>query len=94
MSSYDDGDSAFPWLIKYSDDNIYSQPGMTLRDWFAGLAMQQMIAGPGAQVVADRDQRYDETNFAQIVADNAYNFADAMIAEKRVAILRHDHDNA
>jgi len=54
-----------------------------LKDWYAGLAMQQMCAGPGGRMVADRDERYDETNWAQIVANNAYDMAEAMMAERK-----------
>lgn len=50
-----------------------------LRDWFAGLAMQAAFAGPGARMVADRDERYDETNWCDVVASNAYVMADAML---------------
>ena len=56
--------------------------GMTLRDWFAGIAMQTIYGGTGAQQVADRDLRYDETNWAEIVASNAYAMADAMLKER------------
>lgn len=40
-----------------------------------------MCAGAGARMVADRDKRYDEQagNWAEIVAANAYEFADAML---------------
>lgn len=56
-----------------------------LKDWYAGLAMQQMCAGPGGRMVADRDQRYSEEkgNWAEIVADNAYNMAEAMMVERK-----------
>lgn len=69
-------------------DRLYIQAsaraasGMTLRDYFAAKAMQACFAGEGARVVADRDQRYDETNWAQVVAANAYEMADAMLAER------------
>lgn len=69
------GGPAFPIRI---DDNTVCF-GMLLRDYFAGLAMQSMFAGPGAQVVADRDERYDESNWAEVVALNAYEMADAML---------------
>lgn len=55
---------------------------MSLRDWFAGLAMQSMCAGPGAKMLAERDELYDETNFAERLADNAYGFADAMLKRR------------
>lgn len=53
-----------------------------LRDHFAGLAMQSIFAGEGARMVADRDERYNETNWAQVVAANAYEMADAMLAHR------------
>lgn len=53
-----------------------------LRDKFAGLAMQAIYAGTGAQQVADRDQRYNETNWSEVVASNAYEMADAMLRER------------
>lgn len=50
-----------------------SSPGMTLRDWFAGQALRSLF----------RFNRYREliTDPAQ-AANNAYAFADAMLAER------------
>jgi hypothetical protein len=44
---------------------------MSHRDWLAGMAMQSIF----------RDLRYEETNWAEIVAKNAYDMADAMIRQ-------------
>jgi len=44
-------------------------PGITRRDWLAGLAMQSLIT-----------LRYKDVG-PQLTCENAYNFADAMIAE-------------
>jgi hypothetical protein len=60
-----------------------SNDKISLLDYFAAKAMQAMCAGEGARMLADRDERYDETNWAQIVADNSYNFAEAMILERQ-----------
>ncbi|WP_278984586.1 hypothetical protein [Sphingobium yanoikuyae] len=68
---------AFPFE---SQTTIY--PGMMLRDYFAAKAMAAAFAGPGARMIADRDDRYDETNWAQVVAANAYEMADAMLAHR------------
>jgi hypothetical protein len=57
-------------------------PDVTLRDYFAGLIMREIYAGPSARMVADRDLRYDETNWADIVASNAYEMADAMMRHR------------
>lgn len=71
------GGPAFPISIPGYGDNGCS--GMSLRDWFAGLAMQSIYGGVGARDVADRDGRYDETNWSEVVAANAYEMADAML---------------
>lgn len=75
-----DGGPAFPVPDAYDDD----ADGMTLRDYFAAKAMLAIFAGPGARTVADRDSRYSETkgNWAQVVALNAYEMADAMLLER------------
>lgn len=64
-------------------DGAWSQEGMSLRDYFAAKAMQAAFSGAGARMVADRDSRYDETNWAQVVALNAYEMADAMLAQRQ-----------
>jgi hypothetical protein len=69
-----DGGTAFP-----SVESPPEYEGMRLRDYFAAKAMQAMCAGDGARQVADRDERYDETNWSFIVATNAYEMADAML---------------
>lgn len=70
-------------------DNPYAFPrqstpfdrdsGMTLRDWFAGQAFGELI-----QLVAkgSLDVEGDETN-GQVVARSAYQFADAMLTERK-----------
>lgn len=52
------------------DDYVYPRgnaPGIELRDWFAGMAMQGFLAGRSGWVDYDR------------VALEAYAYADAMI---------------
>jgi hypothetical protein len=71
------GGPAFPISIPGVGDNGCG--GMSLRDWFATYAMQAIYGGEGARIVADRDSRYDETNWAEVVALNAYEMADAML---------------
>ena len=82
---YDDGGPAFPAVVLDPEKHPYSYvvPGMPWLDYVAVAAMKQMIVGPGAQTVADRDENYDETNWKEVVASNAYDFAEAMLAEKR-----------
>ena len=42
MSIPDDGGSAFPFAEATTDFSV--SPGMTLRDWFAGQALQGLLA--------------------------------------------------
>ena len=46
----------------------YCTPGMSLRDWFAGQALAGMLA--------------NEHLYCQPAADDAYKFADAMLAAR------------
>lgn len=76
-----DGGPAFPVHIQSLDDlsgqgrdedmEVVSQcqhPGMSLRDWFAGMALQGILSA--------------NYNVDQTVAREAYASADAMIAER------------
>ncbi len=49
--------------------------GMDLRDWFAGMALQGLCAFPGQL----RDSRRPD---AKLHARMAYEYADAMLAER------------
>lgn len=87
MSNRNNGGPAFPVDdlqiagIGPSSLNVGGAPawaGMSLRDWFAGLALQGMLANTDAE-----DERAHRTgSLAPVVAENAYQFADAMIAER------------
>lgn len=71
-----DGGPAFPRTREGS--------GMSLRDWFAGIALQGMAGNP-AFLVAAREEAKEEpvTDTVRICAQGAYEFADAMIAERK-----------
>ncbi len=70
--SLDDGGSAFPHSHEKLDHPKWSvSSGMTLRDWFAGMALQPYLAKiPPAAT-------YDD------VAERAYRVADAMLKARR-----------
>jgi hypothetical protein len=53
----------------------YAESGMTLRDWFAAMALQGMLSGKPAPYGVMLSEHPN-------VADTAYKFADAMIAER------------
>lgn len=65
----DDGGSAFP-DIRNAIDWKY-QPGMTLRDYFAGMALQGIIA------------HVDKSVTVEVISDYAYYQADAMIERRK-----------
>lgn len=64
----DDGGPAFP--TESRDEFIH---GMSLRDWFAGLALQSIYP-----VVTERD-RHQRTGMVK----EAYDIADAMLEERK-----------
>jgi hypothetical protein len=77
MSTKNDGGPAFPEVqtdLRMANSQWYgntrSVGGMSLRDWFAGMALQGYIADNGS-------------NFRrEALAKDAYAQADAMIAER------------
>jgi hypothetical protein len=72
MSAHYDGGPAFPISDQRAPDGtgiMQGSPGMSLRDWFAGMALQGLIANPVLYSNIDRVER-------------AYSFADAMLAER------------
>jgi hypothetical protein len=79
MGKVKDGGPAFPNSAE-NPRAVFS--GMTLRDYFAGQALSAIFGGTGARDVAARDGRYDETNWADVVAANCYEMADAMLAAR------------
>lgn len=88
MSNIDTGGPAFPTPAVIDHDTgevaIDVVPGMTLRDWFAGQAMQWVIDAyvNNTEELFDFGNRSDMTP-SQYVATVAYELADDMIAEKR-----------
>jgi len=76
-----DGGAAFP-EVRVRDGDNYNPPtkvyyrGMTLRDWFAGMALQGMIAHVDTSPKTSRSGR-------EILAENAFKLADAMIEARK-----------
>lgn len=77
---FDDGGPAFPAPGVYGDDNVAhrvlenGEPGMSLRDYFAG----QALAAIGLRPSRPADGRQEATCFAAVAAD-CYALADAML---------------
>ena len=66
-----DGGPAFP-----TQNGTRNDPGMTLRDWFAGMALQGMIAGGNSNAVRLLESSFDTYGEA------AYSAADEMLAAR------------
>ena len=73
MSKRDDGGPAFPREeVVMRDGTRYGpvQPGMSLRDWFAGQALAGLCAAQVSPSVV-------------VVVEEAYQLADAMLAARK-----------
>lgn len=90
MSTHDDGGPAFPvppgaatFTGDPRDGAGYepSQAGMSLRDFFAGMALQGMMANEIAtKVMCDCGSPDDA---AALIATACYDFSDAMLAARK-----------
>ena len=74
--SKDNGGPAFPH--HFTQDSIGDCAGMTLRDWFAGLAMQSMLP----DMYDYEEERHVHAARSRLMAADAYATADAMLAER------------
>lgn len=66
MSKSDDGGPAFP---VENDFNKEYKEGMSLRDWFAGMALQTLLSN-------------DDEGTIESTARDAYRYAAAMLEER------------
>lgn len=67
-----DNPQAYPCLDSSGDGLSMRDPGMTLRDWFAGQALVGYLAGTAFPTLP-----------AEVRARAAYAVADAMLAERQ-----------
>jgi hypothetical protein len=82
MSAIDNGGPAFPHAQRCWDNDamswaVHSIGGMTLRDWFAGIALN------GCQRPSADGSEYSK---AKDIADAAYEIADAMLAARKEGV--------
>lgn len=81
----DDGGPAFPKIwesVNFGDGQIPSQGGITTRDYFAAKAMEGFIGGKMLSLlefIFGTSSRWSP----EFVAERAYEYADAMLAERR-----------
>ena len=74
----EDGGPAYPVIGAPGASQDYQ--GMTLRDYFAGEALAGMLANKRFHIFGDDGDTLADEQAAQ----NAYDFADAMIAERAI----------
>lgn len=86
MTQLDDGGYAFPIPSGPEQGDGYREFGMTLRDWFAGRAMEGLIH----DIVIDQHcedvllkQGMTSKEFPTFLAHLSYLAADAMIAQRK-----------
>lgn len=81
-----DGGPAFPkpWEVK-RESGCY-QPGMSLRDYFAGQALAGLATGQ-EMLLANHDltAEFGTRGIDNLQANKAYRLADAMLAEREKA---------
>lgn len=75
MSAHDDGGPAFPVPDQQHSGGLDGYYGMSLRDYLAAAALQGYIAAHSGENVKFPP--------AQYAADQAYEYADAMLEARR-----------
>lgn len=65
-----------PYVYAMCDEASFMQQGITLRDHFAGLAIQALLSNPVIFNEANTDTK-------QFYAYKAYQFADAMLEQRQ-----------
>lgn len=76
----DNGGTAFPTTQKnFAPEEVdFGSPGMSLRDWFAGMALQGYLAG------RNNTRGENPVNFeAERATADCYKYADAMLAARK-----------
>ena len=77
MTAVKNGGPAFPSEGEGHNDPRYHSPGMSLRDWFAGMSLEYALNRKYGN-----DWGQDGKDFSGLVAKTAYRIADAMLAER------------
>jgi hypothetical protein len=89
MSRPRDGGPAFPVPLEFRKDGETDREGMTLRDWFAGQAVNGLLScwKDYAEFMQVDSGHFADVNPAAMPdsfwAERAYRIADAMLAERQ-----------
>jgi hypothetical protein len=71
-----DNPQAFPCLDNRHGCLVLREPGMSLRDWFAGQALSGILSGPCSRPMVPMSEWLD-------APQQAYRIADAMLAARK-----------
>lgn len=90
----DDGGQVYPqapavWISsdgKQAQEMRKGHAGMSLRDWFAGMALQGLV-------IKRLEEKDEEITAEEVFAYSAYSCADAMIAERKKEIKKREEKN-
>lgn len=74
---------AFPRKGAGINNPFHDEPGMTMRQWYAGMALQGMVRN------FETDPVFTQVAKIKSVATDAFAFADAMIREDEA--MKEDH---
>ena len=84
----DDGGPAYPQTEKrklpQGKVERILHPGMTLRDWFAGMALQGMLSSGYESAIEQVSKALGEPA-SNALASASYGFADAMLKQRKAA---------
>lgn len=79
----DDGGDAFPMVRDMTNKpNWDYHPGMSLRDYFAGMALQGILSNP-TTVTAKLFRSADGFMNSEMISDCAYEQADALLERRK-----------
>ena len=78
----DDGGSAFPVLDNNGHALVMREPGMSLRDYFAGQALAGLFSSDVILEAAYLEASDKGGKAGEEIAEYAYSMADAMIAAR------------
>lgn len=81
----DSGGPAFPVVSKSEDghqcgESLWQFTGMTLRQWYAGMAMQGLVSSKEAMALIGQEAMFLGQPPLSTMASKAFEAADAMIA--------------
>lgn len=73
-------DAAFP---RSGNEEYPPHYGMTMREWYAGMAMQALTASNNWHAAMLETAQSERVNLSTVIAANAFDIADAMLEQSK-----------